>query len=1057
MAGAAIVLFIDRKIEEEVERRVRESFAARYPDLHVSLDSARLIQNEGIEIRGLTLSDPAGQGPAAELAFFDEFTLACDTSLQQLAAGPPAFRCYTLRRPRLRISRSADGGWNLAKLIPREDPNCPQGAVPCEIKNALIELIDHGKQPPSVLELRDVHVKLVPTVTSVEGEDTQAAPAGGAALEFSGSFAVGDFGRVEFTASHDVARGTWKLTADAPQLKLTGELLRLLPAELLVAGDLLAGVNAQVELHCDLSYDPARPAPLEFQAVARLTKGRIDDRRLPFPFTEAEGLIVVSQQGVRVEDLVLKNRRTTLRVRGGRQGWRHDSPLTLEFEGRNIVFDRRLRELLPETMHSSWDDFSPEGEADLVGRLKFDGRQWQPEITATALNVGLLFCEFPYPLTRTTGTLKLIGDRLLLDLTGFARTDRVRIMGDLRNPGPQAVGYVQVAADGVRMNEELLSATDKDSQAVIRSFAPSGTFDAYYRIWREPSDPDFSDYLRLTLHEVSARYEHFPYRLHNVKGVIDKPPSGVWRFADLTATNDDAHVAGHGEFDPRAAGAQLKLWVEAQNVALNGELKEALDSDTQYVWDQLQPRGEINLITNVSWPNSRGDVDLWLQFEPRGEGVAIQPRLFPYRWEKLQGKFTYRTAEFPRVIFDDVSAVHDDVRLRCRGDCGVSPAGGWDAHLQNLTIDRVRTDRDLLAALPESARQTLADIKLMGPVNVAGWDKTPGGELRFGQGPPTDDRLWLSWDVGVYCHRNSLAPGIELTDIYGGVRLTGGLRDGQLKSRGELALDSLNWRDYQFTEVSGPLLLENRRLLIGSPDAPGLQPGRYPHVQARLLGGVVHGDGWVAGKDPAAFSLRGTLTQADLARIAQESVPGQQTYTGRIDATLSLRGNDRGAASLLGDGQVRLTDANLYELPVMLRLLKMLSLREPDKVAFTTGDIDYRIVGDRFYFDRIRLAGDAINLEGKGEIGFDRGVRLTFDTNVGNGGLYVPVVTDLLRGAGRQINQLHVGGTLDEPEVQNEPFPALNQAMQQLDGPPRTPVVEPAPQTSRSPNLNRPR
>lgn len=1054
MAGAAIVLFIDRKIEEEVERRVRESFAARYPDLKVTLDSARLIQNEGIEIRGLSLSDPQAHGPGAELAFFDEVILACDTSLQELAAGPPNFRCFTLRRPRLRISRAADGTWNLGKLVPREDPSCPQGAIPCEIKNAVLEIIDHGKRPASVLELRDVHVKLVPSPpSSAELADADRA----AALEFSGSFAVADFGRVEFTASHEAASGRWRLTADAPQLNLTGELLHLLPAELLVAADLLSGVNAEVDMHCEMSFDPARPTPLEFEAVAKLTKGRIDDRRLPYPFTEAEGLIVVSHQGIRVDNLVLKNRRTTLRIRGGRNGWAHESPLTLEIDGRQIVFDRRIREILPPVLQASWDDFSPEGEADIAGQVQFDGRAWHPRLTATALNVGLVYREFPYPLARTTGTLSLIGNQLKIDLTGFARTDRVRIVGELTNPGPTAVGYVQVSAENVRMNEELLAACDKDSQQVVRSFAPSGAFDAHYRIWREPADADFSDYLRLTLRDVSGRYEHFPYRLHNVRGVIDKPPTGVWRFIDLTATNDDAQIAGHGQFDPRAADGQLKLWINAHNVALNSELKEALDSPTRKVWDQLQPRGEIDLAANITWPSARGDVDVWLEFQPRGEGAVIEPRMFPYRWENLLGKFTYRSAEYPRVYFEELSAAHDDVRLRCRGSCGLTPAtGGWDAQLEGLTIDRVRTDRDLLAALPEGARQCLADLKLSGPVNIAGWDKTPGGVLRFGQGPPPDDGLWLDWDVGLYCHRNSLAPGIELTDIYGGVHLIGGQRDGALESRGELALDSVNWREFQFTEVSGPLWLENRRVLLGSPDAPGLEPGRYPHVQARLLGGVVHADGWVAGKEPATFSLRGMLTQADLARIAQESVPGQQAYTGRIDATLSLRGNDRGAASLLGDGRVRLTDANLYELPVMLRLLKMLSLREPDKVAFTTGDIDYRVVGDRFYFDRIRLAGDAINLDGKGEIGFDRSVRLTFDTNVGNGGFYVPVVTDLLRGAGRQINQLHIGGTLDEPEVQNEPFPAINQAMQQLDAPPRTlPAASPS-QTSRGPGA-RPR
>jgi len=149
-------------------------------------------------------------------------------------------------------------------------------------------------------------------------------------------------------------------------------------------------------------------------------------------------------------------------------------------------------------------------------------------------------------------------------------------------------------------------------------------------------------------------------------------------------------------------------------------------------------------------------------------------------------------------------------------------------------------------------------------------------------------------------------------------------------------------------------------------------------------------------------------------------------------ATVDLRGTGRSLNALAGHGNIRLRDADIYELPLMIALLKILSIREPDSTAFSQSDIDFRIEGNHIYFDRINFAGDAISLEGKGEMDFESQIRLTFRALLGREEVQVPVLRELLGGASQQIFLIHVGGSLQNPVTRKEAFPGVNQALQQF-------------------------
>jgi hypothetical protein len=203
-----------------------------------------------------------------------------------------------------------------------------------------------------------------------------------------------------------------------------------------------------------------------------------------------------------------------------------------------------------------------------------------------------------------------------------------------------------------------------------------------------------------------------------------------------------------------------------------------------------------------------------------------------------------------------------------------------------------------------------------------------------------------------------------------------------------------------------------------------------------LFGGTVACDGYVILGATPRYALRAELTQGDLKRCVQEMGSAGRDLRGTIRAQVQLHGSGRTLNLLGGNGKIELSDADIYELPVMIALLKMLRTRRPDRSAFSQSDIDFRIEGGHIYFDRIKFSGDTISLVGAGEMNLQSEIRLTLHAMVGRGERDVPLLHDLLGGASQQIMLIHVGGTLQNPETTREPFPGVARALQQLQSDP---------------------
>ena len=108
-------------------------------------------------------------------------------------------------------------------------------------------------------------------------------------------------------------------------------------------------------------------------------------------------------------------------------------------------------------------------------------------------------------------------------------------------------------------------------------------------------------------------------------------------------------------------------------------------------------------------------------------------------------------------------------------------------------------------------------------------------------------------------------------------------------------------------------------------------------------------------------------------------VGGKSHMSGLAKAELYLTGTGYGMDELGGGGNVHVPNGKMYNLPLVLDLLKVVTaLHAPDGTAFEEAHAEFKIHGKRVQVTRLDLLGSAISLGGKGEVDMD-GSNLAMD------------------------------------------------------------------------------
>jgi len=947
-----------------------------------------------------------------------------------------------ISQPKVRVSRRADGSWNWSGLQLKFDG--PGGVLPD------IDIV-HG-QVEAVFERGAGQRALA---VPVEGVQITARPLSRKSYAVQLSARTDITGPVTVQADVPIERSAWSLDADLQNLSLdanTLELATVVWPELsprIAAGEqwLLTKIpslataetasqpaaihlTTRLQLHAEQSDPAAAP---EFRGTATLLSGRLEHPVLPAALFDLRGRVEADHRGVAVHDLAARNGRTTLQL-DGTAAFGGAARAAIRVKG--VPIDDALVSRLPANLQRQVEAMALTGEVSGTLQLGLDEHKrpsW--DIDLSLANGGVTHERFPYPVRDITARLTWRDDLVEITGKGFGNSVPVEVVGTIHNPGPEGDAIFDIRADDVPLDAALERAFPPNVREVVESLRLSGRGRALARIVR-PAGPDQKYQVGAVawLTDCTVQPEAFPYPVTRLSGRVRWIGDRV-TCEELSGEHDGAVLTGHGWFDWRQSPGRLDLHVTGTNAAFDRALYAALPTTLQDVWDGLAPQGRFDVETHVGWSPGQLPVVEVSKLDVLDGAVLL--REFPYPLQDFTGSFSYRDNVVEIAAF---SAGHDDTRVSGSGKAVCHNDGTVTIELSQLHVDDLSPSPALRRALPQALQDVVDALAPDGRFSLHGGPVTFYGDQRRG------GIVGADWDLQVILAGAALNAGLRIDDIHGRMRLSGRWTPRETMLSGRLDLDSLDvLTNHQITRVQGPISLKDGMFVAGAAEMASPPKGdAVPQVTLanRLTGRAF--DGEVA--LDAIVDLRHVepeyrahleLSNASLEKYALRHLRGYNNIRGLMNGWMDLHGRGVAASGLEGEGQLQISPAALYELPVFLQIFQLPQFQPFNRAAFDYANFFFTIANERYYFEPIDLVGNAISLRGRGNVRFDGMVTLDFFSMQPRNQVRVPGLRELV-GMVNMVSQgwlaVEVRGPIAAPIARVVPFPAVDNALQQFLG-----------------------
>ncbi|MEC9094836.1 MAG: AsmA-like C-terminal region-containing protein [Planctomycetota bacterium] len=998
---------LNDQIRKTVEEKIGQVFGQA--NVEVTLDQAEYKRGRGIRFRGLRLVE--GTLP---LVSIDTVFIQSEVDLWGLINGELAARSIELDGIRIYARQDEEQGLNFERIFRHlQIPNQSVAVESPEIhlRDCVVSCqLERGAKP---IELR-----------LKQGEVRPGKSLGG--LLATASISSDWFKSVQLSLDYAVDSQDWRVWGSADQLLITPEVFESLPAEIQKEALALKALQAKVDFDFEVSSQGGGSAVPRFFLIGHLNEGKISDARLPFPITELTANFSADNAGISFENVIADSSLGQMHLNFTTEGLSANSPFELLAKVDPLFLDQRLISRLPPEAREFLQKFSPVGNIKLNSKLSFENGRWVPDVVVDLLDVSFAFHKFPYPLTHSTGRITLDEEKIKIDIEAFASGKRVKMQGEFFDPGPSSFGELSVDLEGqIPIDAKVLVAMEMKPEvaAITKKFHPRGSFGfqgLFQRVKKSNGQIEERFKHQVPVQDVEFKYDRVPIPFTNVFGTFVITQGGT-RFQGFRGLNVKSENFAEGSWD-RVNG--LNLTIDSFDVELNESLKNSLPKAAIKFWDDLRPSGTLQAVRSHlrAIPAQPVDFDFQVHHQDGEHSVAVNPNWFPYELKNISGVVSFQPNQFKIFSF---KGQHRKSVLSVRGD-GAYDSLGWECSLERIHFDRLVPDREFTSALPEALGNVVDSFRVTGMTNVV-------GKMAFKSTLPvvsatetSSNQLQTTWDLTADIDQGSLVCGVEIEDIYGAVRVTGVARGEQFESFGGLEIDSLVWNDLQFKNVRSPIYVDNNVALLGLW-ATAKKPGTTPEpLSAVLFGGRLAANAQFSLHGNQPFQMQATLNAGDLEEFTFELAPSYSDIVGDGYGGIRITGDNTGTHSLRGEGQMRLVDAKISEVPIMLGLLKILSVNQIDRTLFNESKIDFTIKGEHVFFDNLEFLGDAISIKGNGEMDFEQNIDLQFYTAVGRDGFRIPLISPVLGIASQQILVIDVEGTTQDPKVKKNFFKILN-------------------------------
>ncbi|MDA1164430.1 MAG: hypothetical protein O3B13_15155 [Planctomycetota bacterium] len=1085
----------DRILHETVARQLNEW----YPELKFQLGRFRLDWSGQIHVEQFSLTLPDSERPLIDLP---DTIVDLDRDALINRQEPVILRLRLLR-PQIEATRLPDGTWDFQKLPTLPESNKRQSLPACDLENAqlVLHIQQSGDTRPATVIVDNANLKLTPNGKRsllLEGDaliqrigrlkidgrinvDTKTGSltgtlagvqVGNDLLQYAASFQPSVTEKVaavkqrllDEMLKHPDPKASLPFSiaglADQPattfpeirQATLSNTRVGVLqtsgsggqrvrghdiPPRMVGASNSILGLIANLDVSFRLAIPEAGSTP-DLRLLMDINGGQITNTALPFPLDNLNGQVEYGARSLTIRKLTADNGPTEVNISGTLLDSAAGPSGQLNLKIKNLICDERLRSRLSIGFGKIYDIHHLEGLLDMnVSIVSAPGGKWTPQgLLVRANRASVMHDTFPYPIHDATGTIVQDGRDLRIDMEGRVGDRPIAIKGFVRNPGPDAWVVFEIDVEDFPLDGSFYNACNPKLQHVLDSINLGGLVDAHCRLERKPGpDHRMSPSLVGFLKAGTMAFQKFPYRIENLIGKVEFDGRD-WSFKELRGTHDSAQLSADGSYTTSTGTGDLQLTVTTEEAQIDESLRTVLPSHLQRLWSEFSPGGTIRrLVTEVRMlqgePISIALPDIQI------ENGRSTMRMFPYELTGIKARYGYRDGLLTIHSFD---GRHGETSIKTEGTVQTQPNGDWRATLSKWSANKLRTDTSFNRALSPGLKSVFAAFGAEQILNLAGYLELRGT-------PDPQYPITAAWEIATDLDRGHVNAGLDLTDVSGRIISTGTWDGYEADVEGILDISSLKvFQKYVLHDVRGPFSLKNGIFSVGSreivsPNKSDRTVDSSEQINAKFVGGVLTINAQATTAAPTEYVARVNLSHGQLKRFAELYMTSRDRLEGVMNGWVTVNGKGSQSKNLTGRGQLQISPAALYQMPIVFQVMNTLTAAPQDNSFFEYGRVDFQIANEQFNFSSIDLVGSPMQLHGTGRAGFDDSLNLRFvsmlpNSRTGKPQVWIPIVSEVAGLVGGVTNLVgvvvEVNGTTTDPRTRVIPAKNLDNALKQF-------------------------
>ena len=784
----------------------------------------------------------------------------------------------------------------------------------------------------------------------------------------------------------------------------------------------------------------------------------------PYPLDHVKGHVRFSENAVTFDNVTANADENIVHIQGTTGTTPGNTAIDFHVSSDDATFDDRLAACLPGDFKAIWDQFVLQARGKFNCAIKRPaGEKGPPDIHVDlTLTDGSGYAKaFPYRFSHAHGQLVLTADQSFVNdfqiTTGDDRSGTIHFNGIIHHPGGNVrnlMPELHATAD-IPIDTSLLNAIPDQYTEKLGNFDLSGRcgFDGNFQ--RKPTnDPANSASAPLdvagnvTVRQASIHSHDGSIDLHDI--AADAALSGT--HLDLqTATArilDSLQLSANGTIELAGPSAHLQLAAHGRDVTMPAEAPAILPDAMRQSWNAYKPQGKIDIDANAvlhaggspttapatapaiatatTTPAPQSPVpgividDYSCTIVPKT--LSVSNAAWPASIDDIQGRLLLSPG---KIAFQQLTARSGSLSLTCdgayrtdTGECSLRASATSDGLPGRWT-----------AKLPGDLSRFLIDHKTTGQfrLNIDTLERAGA------------DKPW-TFDAELAARNLTLEGSLNLAADRFGLTFNGTWYNGAADFTGMLNGDTVSFSGKTLDTLQASVAMASKEQAL-----------RITSIDGKVAGGEVQGNMAIrfgtAGEHPTepGYDASLMLHDADLSRLllpkSATDEERKRVGDGRVSATLAVQGTFGDHPDRTGRGELIIRDGKIYNVPLAMGLMQVVTLRLPVARAFNQAAMSYYLRDNKVTFEKILLESPSINLAGAGTMSLaDKALNLNFVTESPNE-LELPLISSLVNEIRAQLLQLSVTGTIDNPKITPVPLTPISNPLRALL--PKKKIAEP--------------